>query len=104
MRTLEMWSLVIRIKRKDTFTGKRVHNMVLSTLKKGKISGATVWTGVAGYGKRGKSNFQVEGISVNMPLLIEVIDELQKIEKILPEIKEIIGDNGLVTLHKVGVV
>ncbi|SRR5579885_3603804 len=104
MRTLEMWSLVIRIKRNDTFKGKRVHNIVLDILKKGKISGATVWTGVAGYGNRGKSNFQIEGISVNMPLLIEVIDELQKIETILPEIKEIIGDNGLITLHKVGIV
>jgi len=39
-----------------------------------------------------------------MPLMIEVIDDLQKIENILPEIKEIIGDNGLVTVHKVGVV
>jgi PII-like signaling protein len=104
MNTLEMWALVIRIKRNDTFNGKRVHNMVLDTLKNGKISGATVWTGVAGYGKRRKSNFQVEGISVNMPLVIEVIDELQKIETVLSEIKEIIGDNGLITLNKVGVV
>ncbi len=104
MRMHEMWCLVIRMKRNDNFKGKRLHNVVLDILKKEKISGATVWTGVAGYGKRGKSNFQVEGISVNMPLMIEVIDELQKIETILPEIKEAIGDNGLVTLHKVGVV
>ena len=104
MRTQEMWCLMIRMKRNDDYKGKRAHNIVLDTLRKGKISGATVWTGVAGYGKRGKSNFQVEGISVNMPLLIEVVDELEKIEKILPEIKEVIGDNGLVTMHKVGVV
>lgn len=104
MRTLDMWSLVIRIKRNDAFKGKRVHNMILDILKKGGISGATMWTGVSGYGKRGKSNFQVEGISVNMPLVIEIIDELKKIENILPAIKEIIGDNGLVTVHKVGVV
>ncbi len=39
-----------------------------------------------------------------MPLVIEIIDELKKIENILPAIKEIIGDNGLVTVHKVGVV
>ncbi len=104
MRTIDMWSLVIRIKRNDTFKGKRVHNMILDVLKKGDISGATMWTGMSGYGKRGKSNFQVEGISVNMPLVIEIIDELKKIETILPEIKEIIGDNGLVTVHKVGMV
>jgi PII-like signaling protein len=104
MRTIDMWSLMIRIKRNDTFKGKRVHNMILDVLKKGEISGATMWTGMSGYGKRGKSNFQVEGISVNMPLVIEIIDELKKIETILPEIKEIIGDNGLVTVHKVGMV
>lgn len=104
MRTIDMWSLVIRIKRNDTFKGKRVHNMILDILKKGDISGATMWTGMSGYGKRGKSNFQVEGISVNMPLVIEIIDELKKIETILPAIKEIIGDNGLVTVHKVGMV
>ncbi len=104
MRTLDMWALVIRIKRNDTSKGKRVHNMILDILKKEHISGATVWTGIAGYGKHGKSNFQVEGISVNMPLIIEAIDDLQKIENILPAIKEIIGDNGLVTVHKVGVI
>ena len=103
MRTMKMWSLVIRIKKNDNINGKRIHNVILDVLKKEKISGATVWTGVAGYGKRGKSNFQIEGISFNMPLLIEVIDELEKLEPILPEIKKIIGDNGLVTLHEVGV-
>lgn len=103
MRTMKMWSLIIRIKKNDNVDGKRIHNVILDVLKKGKISGATVWTGVAGYGKRGKSNFQIEGISVNMPLLIEVIDELEKLEPTLPEIKKIIGDNGLVTLHEVGV-
>jgi len=99
-----MWCILIRIKKNDDVKGKRVHNIILDILKKAKISGATVWTGVAGYGKRGKSNFQIEGISINMPLLIEVIDELPKLETILPQIKEVIGDNGLVTLHEVGVV
>lgn len=104
MRTAKMWSLVIRIKRNDTIRGKRVHNLILDILKKGKITGATVWTGVDGYGKRGKSTLHLEGIAVNMPLVIEAIDELQKLEKILPEIKEIVGDNGLITMQEVGVI
>jgi PII-like signaling protein len=99
-----MWSLVIRIKRNDTARGKRVHNLILDILKKGKITGATVWTGVDGYGKRGESTFHLEGIAVNMPLVIEVIDELQKLEKILPEIKEIVDDNGLITMQEVDVI
>lgn len=104
MRTMKMWAVVIRIKKNDNTDGKRIHNVILDILKKGKISGATVWTGVAGYGKRGKSNVQIEGISVNMPLLIEAIDELTKIESILPQIKEVVGDNGFITVHEIGVV
>jgi len=36
-----------------------------------------------------------------MSLAIEVIDELQKLETTLPEIKEVIGDNGFVILHEI---
>jgi PII-like signaling protein len=61
MRTKKIWSLVIRIKKNDSFGGKRINNVILDVLKDGDISGATVWTGVAGYGKRDKSNFQIEG-------------------------------------------
>lgn len=104
MRTAKMWSLVVRIKRNDTAKGKRVHNLILDILKKGKITGATVWTGVDGYGKRGKSTLHLEGIAVNMPLVIEAIDELEKLEKLLPEIKEIVDDNGLITMQEVGVI
>ena len=104
MRTLKMWCMMIRIKKNDTFEGKRTHQVILEVLKNGHITGATAWAGVAGYGKRGKSNFQIEGISVNMPLLIEAIDELTKLETVLPEIKKIVGDNGLVTLHQVDVI
>lgn len=103
MKTMKMWCLTIRIKKNDSAKGKRTHNLILDVLKKGKISGATVWTGVAGYGKRGKSDIQIEGITINMPLMIEVIDELEKIESVLPQIKELVNDNGMVTLHEVGV-
>ncbi|MHB8602027.1 MAG: DUF190 domain-containing protein [Nitrosotalea sp.] len=101
---MRIWALVIRIKKNDTVKGKHVHSLVLDILKKGKISGATEWTGIGGYGKRGESTTYVEGISINMPLIIEVIDELTKIEKVLPEIKEVVDDNGLITLNEIGVV
>jgi PII-like signaling protein len=104
MRTQKMWSLVIRIKKNDTVQGKRVHILILDILKKCAILGATVWAGVGGYGRRGESTIHVEGISVNMPLVIEVIADLEKIEKVLPDIKKLVDDNGLITLHEVGVV
>jgi hypothetical protein len=99
-----MLCLIIRIKKNDKIDRKRTFQIILETLRKHSISGATVWTGIAGFGKRGTSNFQIEGISINMPLVIEVIEEKIKLQPMVPELKRIIGDNGFVTLHEVDVV
>jgi uncharacterized protein len=44
---------------------------------------------------------RIEGISVNSPLVIEVIDERAKLDRLLPQIKRMVGDNGLVTIQEV---
>lgn len=103
MRAIKMWCLMIRIKKNDKVDGKRVFQFILDMLKKHGISGATVWTGMAGFGKRGKSNFQIEGVSINMPLVIEIIEEKEKLESMVPDIKRVVGDNGFITLHDVNV-
>jgi PII-like signaling protein len=38
---------------------------------------------------------------VNMPLIIEVIDEQLKLEPLLIELKRIVGGNGLVSIQEV---
>lgn len=99
-----MWQLIIRIKRNDEVGGKRVERLLLDFLVKSHVSGATVWTGVDGFGKRGKSTLKLEGVTINMPLMIEVIDEQAKLEPLLEGIKQIVDDNGLVTIKEVGVI
>jgi hypothetical protein len=59
---------------------------------------------VNGFGKRGKSTLHLEGVTVNMPLIIEVIDVQEKLEHLLPELKLIVGDNGLVTIQEIFVI
>lgn len=99
-----MWNLIIRIKKNDEVGGKRLLNLIMDCLMKAGIAGATVWTGVDGFGKRGKSTLHLEGVSVNMPLIIEVVDEQSKLEPLLPELKMIIGDDGLVTIQETFVI
>ncbi len=101
---LKMWQLVIRIKRNDEVGGKRLEKLVMDCLMKAHIEGATVWTGVDGFGKRGKSTMHLEGVLVNMPLIIEVVDSQLKLEPLLSELKQIVGDNGLVTVQETFVV
>ncbi|MGA3061583.1 MAG: DUF190 domain-containing protein [Candidatus Bathyarchaeia archaeon] len=99
-----MWSLIIRIKKKDELCGKRLQRLLLDMFMKAGISGATLWTGVDGFGKRGRSTLKLEGVTINMPLIIEVIDEQSKLEPLLPELKRIVGDKGLVSIQDTNVI
>jgi uncharacterized protein len=99
-----MWNLTIRIKRNDEVGGKRLEKLIIDCLIKAGIGGATVWTGVDGFGKRGKSTLHLEGIQVNMPLIIEVVDTEAKLEPLLADLKLIVGDNGLVTIQETYVI
>lgn len=98
---LTMLCLTIRIKRNDALNGKRLHTILIDFLIENNISGCTVWTGVDGFGKRKRCTISLEGVTINMPLIMEVIDDKSKIESLLPQMKRIIGDNGLVTIHEV---
>ena len=96
-----MLCLTIRIKRNDELNGKRLHKLIIEFLIQNKIAGSTVWTGVDGFGKRRRSAIQLEGITINMPLIIEIIDEKSKLEPLLPNLKRMVNDNGLVTIYEV---
>ncbi len=100
----KMFCLTIRIKKNDEYKGKRLENRILDFLIESKISGATVWLGVDGFGKRGKSTIQLEGITINQPMLIETIDIKEKIEPLLQPLKRMIDDNGFITINEVEVI
>jgi PII-like signaling protein len=91
----------MRIKRNDELSGKRVYKLLIDFLMQNHIVGATVWTGVDGFGKRRRSTLKLEGVTINMPMVIEIIDEKSKLEPLLPQIKRMVDDNGIVTLHEV---
>jgi PII-like signaling protein len=69
-----MWCLTIRIKKNDRLDGKRLYNVLLDFMMAAGICAAIVINGVDGFGRRGKSTLRIEGISVNYPLIIEVVD------------------------------
>jgi len=98
-----MWCLRIRIKRNDEVKGKRLQKVLLDLLMNAKIDSATVWTGIDGFGKRRRYTIQLEGITINMPLVMEVIDEQFRLEPLLPQIKRMVNDNGVASLHEVEV-
>jgi len=95
-----MLCVTIRIKSNDSSNGKLLHNALIEFLMTHHIARATIWAGVDGFGKRKRSTLKLEGITITKPLVIEVIDEASKLEPLLVEIKQLVNDNGLVTLHE----
>ncbi|MCW4019457.1 MAG: DUF190 domain-containing protein [Candidatus Bathyarchaeota archaeon] len=48
-----------------------------------------------------QSALHIEGITVNMPLIIEAIDKQEKLEPLLIELKRLVDDNGIVSISEV---
>ena len=99
----KMLKLTVRVRGRDEYHGKPISDLLLSLFKDRGISGATVVQGVRGFGLRGIARVDVLGLSVNVPVVIETVDEYSKIEPILSEVKRIVGGNGLITLEEVQV-
>jgi PII-like signaling protein len=100
----KMLCLTIRIKRNDEINKKRLERQIIELLVDNKVVGATVWLGVDGFGKRGKSTTHLEGITMNQPLMIEAVDEMEKIQPLLIPLKRMVDDNGMITIHEVNAI
>jgi uncharacterized protein len=99
----KMLKLTVRVRNSDTYQGKTLSDVLIELYRKNGITGATVLQGVRGYGARGASRADILGLAVNLPLVIETIDEYQKIEAVLSKVKGVVRNNGLVTLEEVNV-
>jgi uncharacterized protein len=94
----------IHIGESDRWHGKPLYDAIVELLRAEKFSGATVLRGVGGFGS--SSVYHTEKImrlSQDLPIVIEVIENAERIEKMLPDLDQMIG-GGLVTLEKVRVI
>jgi len=63
------------------------------------VAGATVFRGIEGYGGHNKVHIaKVFAWAQNMPILVEVVDDWEKLEPLLPELQKLIGE-GLLTFE-----
>ena len=94
----------IHIGESDKWHGKALHEAIVEVLRREGLSGATVLRGVGGYG--GTSVYHTDKLlrlSQDLPIIVEVVESLENIEKILPRLDEMVS-GGLITLEKVRVI
>jgi uncharacterized protein len=94
----------IHIGESDRWHGKPLYDAIVEVLRREKFSGATVLRGVGGFGSSSVYHTdKIMRLSQDLPIVIEVVEFAERIEKMLPQLDEMIG-GGLVTLEKVRVI
>jgi PII-like signaling protein len=88
----------------DKYQGKPLYAALLERLRSKGLAGATVLRGVAGFGASSVVHTdKVLRLSLDLPLIIEVVETEEAIQAILPDLNEMIG-GGLITLERARVI
>jgi PII-like signaling protein len=83
--------------------GKPLYQVIVERAKQEKLAGATVLRGLLGFGAHSHMHtHKILRISENLPLVIEIVDSAEKIEKFMEILDEFLIE-AYVTLEKVSV-
>ena len=78
-----------------------LYEAVLELLRAAGVKGATITKGVMGYGHRRRIHSNMNEIMMeNLPLIIEALDESERLEAVASQIALMLGEHGLVQLHR----
>ncbi|MDI3548612.1 MAG: uncharacterized protein PWR10_2264 [Halanaerobiales bacterium] len=96
--------LKIYIGETDKWGHEPLYHALIKKFKKAGLAGATVVRGIEGFGLNSRiKSAHILQLSEDLPLIIEVVDKAEKIETILPEVKEMVKE-GLITIEDVDVI
>ena len=88
----------------DKYRGRPLYQALLERFRERGLAGATVLRGVAGFGASSTVHTEkVLRLSLDLPLIIEVVETDEALKGILPDLDEMIG-GGLITLERAKVI
>ncbi len=96
--------LRIFIGESDRWEHKPLYEAIVLKAREVHLAGATVLRGPMGFGKASRLHTaKILRLSMDLPIVIEIVDSEEKINAFLPLLETMIG-GGLVTLEKVKVI
>src|SRR5260221_7355640 len=96
--------LRIFIGESDRWEHRPLYEAIVLKAREAHLAGATVLRGPMGFGKSSRLHTaKILRLSMDLPLVIEIVDSEEKIRAFLPRLDGMMG-GGLVTLEKVQVV
>src|SRR5271167_1214062 len=95
--------LRVLIGESDRWHHQPLYEAIVLKARETHLAGATVLRGPMGFGKSSRLHTsKILRLSMDLPLVIEIVDSEEKINSLLPVLDEMMG-GGLVTLEKVRV-
>jgi len=92
----------------DKIQGRRLSEEIVFEARKAGIAGATVFKGVMSSGASHSIHTRkIFALSSDMPVLIEIIDNIEKLDEFIKRINELLDQSrkgGLVTFQEISVV
>jgi PII-like signaling protein len=87
----------------DKHDGKPLYEWLVLEARAAGLAGATVLRGISGFGAHSRLHTaKILRLSEDLPIVIEIVDSLEKIEAFMPVVDGAIGE-GLATLERVTV-
>jgi len=84
--------------------GRPSHRAIVELLRHRGFAGATVTHGIEGFGaKHHLHTDRILSLSMDLPVIIEVVDTEERLRAIVPELDDLVGD-GLIVMLPVEVV
>jgi PII-like signaling protein len=100
----EAMLLRIFIGESDRWQFKPLYEAIVLKAREMHLAGATVLRGQMGFGKSSRLHTaKILQLSMDLPLVIEIVDSEEKIHEFLPELDKMMG-GGLLTLEPVKVI
>ncbi len=100
----EAQRVTVYIGNSDTWHGRNLVTAIVEKCLELGVAGATATVGVMGFGKTSRIHrAHLIGISEDLPERIEIVDQPERIEKLLPALEELV-QGGLIVLEDVHVV
>src|SRR5947208_13114746 len=85
--------LRIFIGESDRWHGKPLYEAIVQYVRKEGLAGATVIRGIEGFGADARLHTaRILRLSEALPVLIEIVDSAEQIERILPVLDEMVGE------------
>jgi PII-like signaling protein len=100
----EGYLLRVFIGESDKVGHRPLYEEIVLKAREAGLAGATVLRGVMGFGKNSiLHTAKILRLSEDLPMVVEIVDSLEKVEAFVPTLNEMIKD-GLVTIEQVRVI